>query len=128
MSEFEFSWVHVPGSSNTLADNLSRIFVDKADEISDLIRFHNESHLGPNFMVSYLDSLNIKWPERNNQIKDICKSCTICNIYNVGKRKFFAPQNIISNYPMFHVQMDLAGPFNLENSDLGYVLILVDVF
>lgn len=156
INEFNYTVIHVAGSENNMADQLSRLTNEKNQDVSNpqnntlvapisipmidnipndethkqelLDDAHQADHGNYLIMIDRITSAGYNWSNIANDCRNYILSCIECAAYNPAKFIYHTPLTVFANAPFQHTEIDLAGPFPLSVHGFKYVLIYCCVF
>jgi hypothetical protein len=136
--EFQFTIMHVPGVTNVIADQLSRLMrlvsVEgvEVDSYSIFLEYHNDiiGHHGINHTINLLNRTNKNWKGRFEDIRTYISQCPVCQ--KVKTRP--TPNNVLikyhihGTYPMESLSVDSIGPLPEDENGNKFILVIIDNF
>jgi len=143
LMQFNFTIVHIPGETNVVADVLSRfnrMVVNMQGERYDtddvLESVHNSfiGHHGFNrtmrLLRSYVDNLNVVWPECKADVKEFLKECPVCQKIKDKKKVALMDDahQLHGDYPMYSLSADTVGPLPEDEDGNKFIVVIVDNF
>lgn len=85
-------------------------------------------HFGPSKVYNSIKHL-LFWPNMYQRLKDILKTCDICQKAKYSNKNFHGPMNpILVNNPGELVCVDFYGPLPESRGKTAYILVVVDMF
>jgi hypothetical protein len=110
-------------------DKVNLVFgkvLEKEDELKKKIDFvHTFGHFGVGYLFNYLRQvMDIQDKSLFKKCEEVANGCKFCCAYNIGKRGFHPLVNIIGEYPLHHIAIDLLS-ITKEPTDNGTVCLLV---
>ena len=136
--EFQFTICHVPGVTNVIADQLSRLLkivsVDgvEVETYSIFLDYHNDivGHHGINQTIQLLNRGNKYWKGRFEDIRTFISQCPICQ--KVKSRPIpdliLTKYHIHGTYPMENLSVDSVGPLPEDENGNKFILVIIDNF
>lgn len=145
---YDFKIEHVLGSTNTLADAISRknepltlgmltrdhLVRDKkqppsAGERRSLIdRAHKFGHFGGQALFMKLWNDGYWWKNIRKEISEVISECMPCQRYNTAKRGFHPLKAVSADLPWDHIAIDLVTPLPLSKNGEDTLLVTTDLF
>jgi hypothetical protein len=151
--EFNYSVIHIPGSSNVVADQLSRLNLLSSSldiiqrvqvyrlviiegtqvSTSDIIsNFHNEvvGHHGVSQTCILIKRAKRHWPGFHTDIRQFIKACVICQkvkhqpVPELSLQKY----HFYGSYPMRDLSVDSIGPLPADDLGNRHILVIIDNF
>jgi hypothetical protein len=151
--EFNYSVIHIPGSSNVVADQLSRLNLLSSSldiiqrvqvyrlviiegtqvSTSDIIsNFHNEvvGHHGVSQTCILIKRAKRHWPGFHTDIRQFIKACVICQkvkhqpVPELSLQKY----HLHGSYPMRDLSVDSIGPLPADDLGNRHILVIIDNF
>jgi len=140
LQQYDFNVVHIPGSSNTIPDALSRCFrlnlkeqgfEIPADHIRAMLKVHNRlvGHVGIEATVSRLRESGHDWPHMIDEVKSFISACPNCQKVRLRQ----PPQQLVKHSTMVYepfsvVIIDTIGPLPCDKYDNKYIITIMDAF
>jgi len=131
LQEFNFKTEYIPGSSNHVADSLSRICATQLVSGKESIKyFHGATtgHHGVNKTKQFMIDAGIQWPNMKKDVHEYIQNCIICQKMKTTGESHVEPGTIMSSSPFEMSSIDLLGPFRKDSSGNEYCLTVVDNF
>jgi hypothetical protein len=148
IQRYSFTIIHVSAKNNYFADILSRLpnstssnvlLVNQKkdftnlDNIKKMIEIiHSWGHFSFAFISSYLKIIFgiVIDKSVSKLIEDCIGFCKVCKTFNVGSYGFAPIKNLLAEYPMDKLCLDILYLNNQDSTDDGnkFILVLVDTF
>lgn len=147
--QFDFTTSYKPGSTNNLADALSRMYEDgdvvhvhmtdvehtapeyqiPSEELKKqlLTQTHLLGHFGAQMCAKMVRAQGYNWPDIERDFLKEVENCTPCMKFNVVQRGYNPLHSIIAEFPWDHVEIDLVGPLIPSAEGHSFFLTYVDV-
>jgi hypothetical protein len=150
LQEFDFVVEHIPGSTNVVADQLSRLLccsgnVSRINSVSDstaaalerqdfevvVLDFHNDQvgHRGAHATFLLMTEVGVSFPNMRTIIRRVIGRCPLCQkLADVGQPRVGVSKSIIASEPFQTIALDSIGPLPEDHLENKYILVLVDSF
>ena len=131
IQEFDFNIQHIPGSTNCVADSLSRLCAAQSVSGKDAIaQFHGTlaGHHGVKRTRDFMLNAGLTWPNMTNDIQQYIDGCVICQKMKKGSGYDVELRTTMSSAPFELSSMDLIGPFRKDSKGNEYCLTVIDNF
>lgn len=138
LQEFDFIVKHIKGTSNTVADGLSRCCaLQSADVLSDVEKLqhfqkiHNSvtGHRGVTRCVQLLRSVGVTWTGMDKDIAAFIKQCAICQkVRHAGTAVVELAKSTAVFEPFEVVAVDTIGPLPVDSQGNRYIIAAIDCF
>jgi transposase InsO family protein len=99
----------------------------KADRAHLLNQEHDNAHFGAEALFKAIWRRGYYWPGLRKECRERVGRCRSCLHYNVGREGFHPVRSLQSDEIWGHVAVDSCGPFPVSESQMVYIIILVDV-
>ena len=132
LQEFDFVVQHLPGSTNVVADALSRCLVLTSEVSETISRFHNETvgHSGVKKTIQLLKRHGVVWESMRSDVVQFIQSCAICQKTRcTALDKRVEETHVIESYEPFQ-EVSLDSVVNLPEDQYGnkVILVIIDNF
>jgi hypothetical protein len=90
---------------------------------------HQFGHSGITGTISRLHSLNFRWPNMHNEVKNLVSSCPQCQQFNVQQHGFATLKSLSGEfvYPMQAICIDTKGPLPQSENGFTYYYVVRDI-
>jgi hypothetical protein len=131
LQQFHYDVHHIKGSTNVIADYLSRATSTDTAHLKKIQDVHNDivGHMGINATIKRLEDMGSAWTTMRRDVVDFVHSCPTC----VKTRTHTTPppqelRTIEVWAPFEAVSLDFIGPMPCDGDNNKYILIAVDGF
>lgn len=130
LQEFDFTVKHIAGSTNQVADGLSRCLhmLPEAEVIS---KYHNSimGHRGIKTTIEMMRADGLDWKTMKEDTAAYIKSCPICQKVWSGHSNLLTETKHIMVQGLFEsVAMDFVGPFPEDEAGNRFIIAAIDQF
>ena len=129
LQDYQFMIRHIAGSSNVVADALSRILSIRVSE-DDLLRgVHNDvmGHHGVIRCERMLRARGEVWPSMRADLSRFIKGCAVCQKTRLGQGDMAAAlHSTVVNQPFQALSIDFIGPLPEDEVGNKYILCMID--
>eukprot|EP00762_Andalucia_godoyi_P008723 ANDGO_04722.mRNA.1 Retrovirus-related Pol polyprotein from transposon 17.6 len=131
LQEYDFTITHIPGSSNVVADALSRCLAISETHDQVIKEVHNcvMGHRGVQATMKLLRDQNCVWPSMQADVENFVKSCATCQkMRNCSDRPGDTFSTTVVEEPFHSIAIDTVGPLPTDSEGYKYILVAVDCF
>ena len=117
--------LYLVGTSPLVTVKPSKVTDEQLEKIK---YFHGMGHFGSRHTINQMRHCGENWAHLDEHVRQVTESCTVCQHWTLGTRKFHPRQRISSAMPWDHIQFDLITSFPEDVNGFQYILVVVDVF
>ncbi len=132
LAQYDFDVQHIPGSTNGVADALSRLVVysTEAEETQHpMTCWHNgeRGHFGVDTTIRMIKAEGKAWDGMWKEVKEFISKCPVCQKLQPNRVRDSKQYSSLQLRPFETVQLDTIGPLT-EHRGKKYIIVFVDVF
>jgi hypothetical protein len=130
LRSFDFTIEHIPGTSNGVADCLSRLMtITDASVVEWIQQAHNAltGHRGVKLTLDMLRQSGLEWQTMRDDVEQFVKSCSTCQ-KSKSSHAVDPPASILQLEPFASVSVDTIGPLPKDDHGNSYIIAIIDDF
>lgn len=114
--------------TSAIAAAVSSINISDEEKDKLLTDLHQIAHEGSSRLAQRCKLNGHNWPGLHEDCIKHVQSCIQCLRFNITQQGFHPSKTQISNQPMSHVAIDLAGPLPISRGGEKFILVIIDLF